>query len=116
MLRQHGTEHSCAPARKAVPGPRAGGDTTDDDLDGSDFVCPSDVSICDSYEVAHGQGIEGGRIFHRYDVGWFLGLVRSHSQTTSKFQVKYDDRSKPIPQALVDDDYGPKGHWVLVKI
>ena len=97
----------------------SGGETTDEELDGDDFLCSADFEV--HKKCPPENSIIGGKMFHRYDVGWFLGEVRrkvAHSTIDShngKFAVKYPDRAQDQFQPLLATDYSPKGHWVLVK-
>ena len=72
---------------------------------------PSDYPAC----------VIGKTIYHRYDEGWYPGMVlRQITMSTitsrnGKFAIKFEDSASEIDQALKPYDYGGNGHWLLVK-
>ena len=60
-------------------------------------------------------------VYHRYDDGWYKGIVLrqvSCSSTLSrngKFAMKFSDSVSEVDHALLPDGYGPAAHWAVVK-
>ena len=96
-----------------------GGSTSDEGLEGPDFELAVDVhlELPDDYPAC----IIGKQVYHRYEEGWYRGSVlRKITCSTlisrnGKFAMKFDDSVNEVDHAMKPEDYGPEGHWVLVK-
>ena len=96
-----------------------GGSTSDEQLEGPDFDLAGDVHL--ELPSDYPACVIGQQVYHRYEEGWYLGLVLRQitcSTVTSrngKFAMKFPDSINEIDHALKPGDYGPEGHWVLVE-
>ena len=96
-----------------------GGSTSDEDLEGPDFELDVDVHV--ELPSDYPACVIGKTIYHRYDEGWYPGMVlRQITMSTitsrnGKFAIKFEDSASEIDQALKPYDYGGNGHWLLVK-
>ena len=96
-----------------------GGSTSDEGLEGPDFDLAVDVhsELPDDYPNC----IIGKQVYHRYEEGWYLGSVlrkitcSTLASRNGKFAMKFDDSVNEVDHALKPEDYGPEGHWVVVK-
>ena len=94
-----------------------GGSTTEE-LDGPDFDLDSDQcehEIPENYPAS----IIGRSIYHRYDDGWYLGVVLRQitlsavKSRNGKFACKFADSINEVDHLLQPEDYGATGHWLL---
>ena len=96
-----------------------GGSTTEE-LEGEDFDIP-DVCVYDQLPDDYPSCIIGRKVYHRYDDGWYPGVVlrlitlSTVASRNGKFAMKFEDSANEIAHNLKKDDYGTSGHWVLVK-
>ena len=60
----------------------SGGDTTDSDLEGPDFECPEGVSV-ESACPAPDVDLAGRSVYHRWDVGWSVCVLKRKVQVSS---------------------------------
>ena len=93
-----------------------GGETSDDELEGEDFVCPAGVEIQNT--CPSGGACANMTIYYRYDSGWAKGTVKrlvEHSDNRSLnglFATVYDDGE--FFNDLDPVNYGAGKHWVAV--
>ena len=98
-----------------------GGGATDAELEGPDFEAPEGGEIHMSSPDDIKKAVIGQRIYHRYDDAWYPGVVKRQIQMSSvashngKFAITFDDSAREHEHKLLAEDYGPEGHWVLVK-
>ena len=96
----------------------SGGETTEE-LEGPDFDL--DVCIHEDAPENYPADIISKRIYHRYDDGWYPGIVMRQITLSTvlsrngKFACKFEDSINEIDHPLKPEDYGRTGHWVLVK-
>ena len=93
-----------------------GGKTTDDELEGDDFVCEDGVAVHD--ECPTGGACVNMIIYYRYDNGWAKGTVKrlvEHSDNrglNGLFATVFDDGE--FFNDLDPVNYGAGKHWVAV--
>ena len=93
-----------------------GGKTTDDELEGDDFVCPDGVAVHD--ECPTGGACANMTIYYRYDNGWAKGKVKrkvEHSDNRGLdglFATVYDDGE--FFNDLDPVNYGAGKHWIAI--
>ena len=96
-----------------------GGATTDEELEGPDL--DQSVEIEAEVPAEYPSCLIGRTIQHRYDDGWYTGVVQRQitvsttARRNGKFACKFEDSSNEIDHALLEGDYGRDGHWVLLK-
>ena len=94
----------------------SGGETTDDELEGGDFVCPKGVSILTTCPPS--DALVGATIYHRYECGWHSGVVlrlvelSMNRNLNGLYATRYDDGE--FFNDLDSKNYGPTRHWVCV--
>ena len=107
-------------------GSDSAGDTTDEEqLLGHNFVAPVGVTTLPEYPKEGDAVIVGSTIYHRYDIGWFQGVVKRkvtqslNPRDNGKYAIVWADTgddsygNEEYLMYLLEDDYGVENHWVL---
>ena len=79
------------------------------------------VEIHETMPDGYPHALFGKVVYHRYDDGWYRGIVlrqiacSSAQSRNGKFAMKFSDSVNEIDHTLLPGDYGPAAHWVVVK-